>query len=301
VKVFVTGSSGFVGSHLRSLDPEWKEVHGIDLHHASKAFDLRDAASVEAEMAAGPFDAVIHLAAQANVPVSFRDPVATFDINTSGTVRLLDALQTVGFAGRFLLVSSGDVYGVVGAHDLPVTESVVPRPGNPYAASKMGAEAAALSWGRRGDMTVIIARPFNHIGPGQDTSFAIARFAHALREMRAGSRPAELATGRLDVTRDFLDVRDVLASYLALLQRGKAGEIYNVCSGVERRLGDVLSDLIRLSGVPLVPTIDPALLRPVDLPRMVGSPSKLMADTGWAPSMRFEQTLSDVLNTEFKQ
>jgi GDP-4-dehydro-6-deoxy-D-mannose reductase len=297
MKILVTGASGFVGSHLFENEAEWQRRFSAQLVRASENLDLRSEASVRASIGEHGFDAVLHLAAQSNVPASFADPASTYDINATGTVRLLHALDGVGFTGRLLLVSSGDVYGTVAAKDLPVDESVTPRPANPYAASKIAAEAAALSWGRRGKFEVVVARPFNHLGARQSTAFAIPRFASLLKAIERGETPAEIKTGRLDVTRDFLDVRDVLAAYLELLTRGRAGEIYNICSGTERSLADVLARLVALSGLTVETTIDPSLLRPIELARMVGSAAKLRHDTGWQPEIPFERTLSDLLHS----
>jgi GDP-4-dehydro-6-deoxy-D-mannose reductase len=211
-------------------------------------------------------------------------------------VRLLEQLQKNGFRGRFLYVSSGDVYGTVVEHELPVGEATPARPANPYAASKVAAEVAALSWGRRGGFDVIVVRPFNHLGPGQTTNFSVPRFADALARMQRGTLGLQLATGRLDVSRDFLDVRDVVAAYSALLDHGRAGEIYNVASGVERRLDAVLNELIEVAQVRVELSLDPELVRPVDQPRMVGDATKLRADTGWSPTIPFPDTLRSVLS-----
>lgn len=294
MKVLVTGSTGFVGRHLLSMAEQLQTRFGAELVLPAGELDLRDADSVEASIGPCHFDALLHLAAQSSVPDSFADPAATFRTNVLGTVHLLSHLGRRGFKGRFLLVSTGDVYGLAGVNELPVTESTTPRPGNPYAASKLGAEAAALAWGRRGQVDALVARPFNHIGPGQGDGFAVARFAHALARIKRDGEPPELSTGRLDVTRDFLDVRDVVCAYFHLLAQGRSGEIYNVCSGVERQLGDMLQALIRISGMQVGSTIDPLLIRPVDLARMVGSADKLRRDTGWSAEIPIERTLSDL-------
>jgi len=302
MQVLVTGASGFVGSHIVEAAGEWRQRFGAEIVLPAVDLNLTDDRSVECALTDARFDAVLHLAAQSNVPSSFADPIATYQVNVVGTVRLLRALERAGFRGRFLYVSSGDVYGVVQAEDLPVTEAVVPRPANPYAASKIAAEAASLAWGRRpGGFEVIVARPFNHLGARQSATFAVARFASTISAMLRSGGPFELTTGRLDVTRDFLDVRDVIAAYFALLRKGHPNEIYNICSGVERSLADVLAELIGLSALGIKTTIDPALLRPVDLPRMVGSSRKLQADTGWRAQIAFTRTLSDLFDSYLHQ
>jgi GDP-4-dehydro-6-deoxy-D-mannose reductase len=295
MKVLLTGDSGFVGQNLRAMHAE-RGLGDRDFIRLPAEFDLRSADSVAALLPASGFDAVIHLAAQSNVPASWADPLGTYDVNLLGTVRLLEQLQKNGFGGRFLYVSSGDVYGPVAEHELPVSETTPARPANPYAASKVAAEVAALSWGRRGAFDVIVARPFNHLGPGQATTFSVPRFADALARMQLGLLPPQLATGRLDVSRDFLDVRDVVEAYVALLDHGRAGEIYNVASGVEQRLDGVLQQLIELSQVQVELSLDPGMTRPVDQPRMVGDAAKLRADTGWSPTIPLSDTLRSVLS-----
>lgn len=294
MRVLVTGHSGFVGQHLIARSA------AVDLLLPDESFDLRQSESMLSVLSTERFDHVIHLAAQSNVAASHAEPLPTLDVNFLGTVRLLEALKQVRFTGRLLYVSSGDVYGIVRNDELPVTETTPVRPANPYAVSKVAAEMAVLSWGRSAGYEVIVARPFNHIGPGQGTGFAIARFADALARIKLGLAPPELTTGRLDVTRDFLDVRDVVGAYFRLLASGRAGETYNVCSGTERRLDTVLAELIALTGVNITRADDPALMRPADLPRMVGDASKVHRDTGWSPIIPFSQTLQDVLSSALR-
>ena len=293
-RVLVTGHSGFVGQNLMrevALDPAGGLYEIVTMHDT---FDLKSTSTLRVMIAAADFDHVIHLAAQSNVPVSISDPVDSFDVNVLGTVRLLEILRENKFTGRFLYVSSGDVYGMVGGDQFPVTELSPVLPANPYAVSKVAAEVAALSWGRQAGFEVIVARAFNHIGAGQGTSFAVPRFADALARMKLSKMPPVLTTGRLDVTRDFLDVRDVIGAYLALLIKGRGGEIYNICSGVERRLDAVLGQLIDVAGIDVELRQDPALMRPADLPRMVGDASKLRLHTDWTPRIPFPETLHSV-------
>ncbi|MBK7529582.1 GDP-mannose 4,6-dehydratase [Piscinibacter sp.] len=299
MRVVVTGHTGFVGKNLLA-HIAMQGAADVACVTLPDSFDLCSETAIDEALEGLEFDHVLHLAAQSHVPTSVADPVGTFDTNVMGTVRLLRALQKRAFAGRFLYVSSGDVYGIVDSASLPVTERTQPRPANPYAASKLAAEVVALTWGQMKAFDVIVARPFNHLGPGQRTDFAVARFADAVARIKLGLTPPHLGTGRLDVTRDFLDVRDVADAYVALLHSGRAGEIYNVCSGVERGLDAVLDELIEQSGVAVEHSIDSALVRPVDLPRMVGSASRLKADTGWESKISFADTLREVLTHQLR-
>jgi GDP-4-dehydro-6-deoxy-D-mannose reductase len=294
MKILVTGHTGFVGKHLLAQEAHWRTDHAASIVTLREGFDITSHSAVEAGLLGLDFDHVIHLAAQSNVPQSFKDPASTFDVNTTGTVRLLHVLQRRKFSGRLLYISSGDVYGLVEAADLPVSETTRLRPANPYGASKIAAEIACLTFARSGAFDVLVARPFNHLGAGQSTAFSVARFANELARIKLGLSPPTLLTGPLDVTRDFLDVRDVLSAYMALLISGRNAETYNVCSGVERELGTVLAELIALSGLEISHAIDPTLARPVDLPRMVGDATKLRSDTGWSPKIPFSETLRAV-------
>ncbi len=304
--LLLTGASGFVGRHVTKMYGQ--KMYGqarmacVPLDAGDEPVELRDAAAVR-EAVRGVMErdapeAVLHLAAQSHVPTSFDDPAGTFAVNFTGTLHLLLALREAGFRGRLLYVSSGAIYGLVPGDALPVTETFPPRPRDPYAVSKVAAEALCYQWSVTGPFEIVIARPFNHTGPGQSRDFAIPGFAAQLAEMRSGNRAPVLEVGDLSVTRDFCDVRDVVRAYALLLDKGRNGEVYNVCSGTERKLADIVDTLARLAG--LSPTIETKAgrLRPAEQPRMCGSPDKLRRDTGWAPETPWEDTLRDLLNAD---
>ncbi|MDR7096747.1 GDP-mannose 4,6-dehydratase [Hydrogenophaga laconesensis] len=300
MRVLVTGHTGFVGRHLFACAAEGM-VGDVVCVPPKDGFSLDSIEAIEASLSGLFFDNVIHLAAQSHVPTSFAEPLATFDSNVMGTVRLLQVLHRRQFTGRLLYISSGDVYGHVDADSLPVNERQKPLPANPYAASKLAAESACMAWARFAGFATIIARPFNHLGRDQKTSFAVARFVDSIAKMATGREPLRLATGRLDVTRDFLDVRDVIDAYFALLRHGEPGEIYNICSGTERRLDEILQSLIRAAHLNVDCHVDPTLVRPVELLRMVGDASKLRAQTGWAPKIPLADTLNDLLTYQLRK
>ena len=288
--LLVTGHAGFVGQHLMSRTAAIGLVDEI-----GGLVDITEPSAVRAAVERIRPDAVIHLAAQSFVPDSVRDPLGTYAVNFLGTQHLLAALKASGFEGRFLYVSSADLYGAVEAEHLPVLEDQPLRPLNPYAVSKIAAEALCRCFAGAEQMDIVIARPFNHIGPGQSTRFALADFTQSIAQMAAGRRAPVLQVGDLDVTRDFSDVRDVIEAYLLLLQHGRRGEIYNVCSGIERHLGEAVRLLGELAGVGLTLETDPLRLRGASQKRSVGDCSKLRRDTGWAPRISFDDTLRDML------
>lgn len=291
--LLVTGLTGFVGQHLRQYldqpDAAWRLVL------PPPSYDLTHPESLRAWCEQPP-DAVIHLAGQTFVPEAFRDPARTLEINLLGTLNLLQALKAGGFNGPFLYVSSGDVYGQVDESDLPVTERLMPEPRNPYAVSKLAAEHLCRQWGISEGWQVMVARPFNHIGAGQKDGFVIASTARQIMRIATGLQIPEIAVGDVDVTRDFLDVRDVISAYFALLEHGRSGEIYNLCSGVERTVRELIIEMARLAGVSVDLVQDPSRLRPADQRRVVGSAEKLQKDTGWKPSISITETLQSVLS-----
>ena len=297
-RVFVTGASGFVGTSLIQVAAD--EVPGVEadrleIHPAPIDLDLRDPDSVMRAVRHARPDAVIHLAARAAVAESFSDPYGTYAVNFLGTLNLLSALRATGFSGRFLYVSSGDVYGAVPSDKLPIREELPLAPRSPYAVSKAAAELLCGQWERSHDFDIVICRPFNHIGPGQDRRFAISEFAAQLVAIkRLGAAPI-LEVGNIDVTRDFLDVRDVVRAYFLLLDHGKRGVVYNVCSGKEQSLRTMIELLSQRLGLNVEIRIDPTRVRAHEQLRVAGSPDRLVADTGWAPRENLQNTLDRII------
>lgn len=294
-KLYVTGASGFVGQHLAQVVAEGG-FGACALHTMPGGLDIRDSKALQASLMSVQPDWVIHLAARSFVPDSFADPRETLDVNLFGTLGLLCALRETKFRGRLLYVSSGDVYGAVPESALPVAESRWPEPRNPYAVSKLSAETLCLQWHRSEQMDVIVARPFNHIGPGQSERFVVPTLARQVARVAAGLQKPTLTVGDIDVTRDFSDVRDVVRAYAAMLGRGQAGRIYNVCSGREVTIRSILQTLCTLARVDPAIVQDSARLRPSEQRRMVADCQRLRADTGWEPAISLETSLQQILD-----
>lgn len=304
MRVLVTGADGFVGGRVvRRLATDGHAVTAAIRRGTAapsgavtvRAFDLRDDASVR-EVAAGGFEAVLHLAAVASGADARRDPGAAWEVNAAGTARLCDALATTGPAApRVVLVSTAEVYGAGPAR--PRGESDPPSPCSPYAASKLGAEVAAAEVGRRTGLPVIVVRPFPHTGGGQDARFVAPAFARRIRMARqAGAR--EVRVGNLDPVRDFLHVDDVVDAYMALLERGAPGACYNVASGTGVAIREIFDRLRTLLRADVQATVDPELMRPADIPHLVGDSARLRADTGWRPRRTLDQALDEVARAE---
>jgi GDP-4-dehydro-6-deoxy-D-mannose reductase len=215
-------------------------------------------------------------------------------VNAEGTLHVLRACTGAGVA-RVLAVASADVYGVVTEAELPLTEASPLRPTSPYAASKLAADALAQQAFLGHGLGVVRVRPFNHLGPGQSEQFvAPAIAARIARAERDGV--ATIPVGNLSARRDVTDVRDVVRAYRLLIERGEAGEVYNVCTGEDLAVQTLADLLVGMARQPIELVTDPALLRPVDLPVLRGDASKLRAVTGWAPRIPIEQTTEDLLD-----
>jgi GDP-4-dehydro-6-deoxy-D-mannose reductase len=299
MRALVTGASGFVGRYLvdalRRDDAEVCACAGPrDAVPGALPIDVSDMRTLRAALDAARPTVVFHLAAQTFVPDSLRAPMETYEINAVGTARLAEAVRDYGGdPPRIVFISSAEVYGARLRAEYPLHETLDLRPGNPYGASKAAAEAILLGESRSFGTDVVIARAFNHIGPGQKEHFVVASFAAQLARIAAGGAP-QLFVGNLETARDFLDVRDVVAAYIALARSGERGEIYNVCSGKAVAIRDVLRELIAIARVPVEVREDPNRLRNVEMPLSVGSPEKLRERTGWVPAIPLARSLRDI-------
>jgi GDP-4-dehydro-6-deoxy-D-mannose reductase len=239
-------------------------------------------------------EAIYHLAAQANPQASVADPRGTWALNLGGTLTLLEAVKASGLKPRVVIVGSGVCYGNPSPEYMPVNESCPLRPNNPYSASKGAADLLGVQHYLAHGTDVVMARPFNHAGPRQSSTYVLGALARQVAEVEAGKKP-RVEVGNLDVVRDFTDVRDVVRAYRLLATKGDPGEIYNLGSGRGTRLADALEILRGLAGVPIEVYVDPARVRPVDQPLLVADASKLRAATGWEPRFSIEATLADML------
>ena len=288
-KLLVTGHTGFVAKHFLKL------YGGVSLSDDRGKVDLRDASRVKAAILRIAPEQVVHFAAQSSVAESFKNPGATFEVNFSGTLNLLEALSAANFSGTFVFAGSADTYGRVPEADLPARENLPLHPRSPYAVSKVAAEALCYQWCQSHDFRIVITRSFNQIGPEQDTRFAIADFAQQVSRIAQGLAPPVLVSGDLDITRDFIDVRDVVRAFRMLLESGRNGEVYNICSGKERSLRSIVEKLLELSGTTAELHQDPTRVRIGEQRRMVGDASKIHSQLGWYPEIPFEDTLTDIL------
>ena len=295
----ITGAAGFVGRHLTAhLEACGDEVVGVDRHEIPGSplpgVDITDAAAVDRLLDDLRPSAIYHLAGWADVGGSWKAPVEAFRANAEGTLNVLSAAVDAGVE-RVLAVSSADVYGKVEPSELPLTEESPLRPASPYAASKVAADYLGLqAWLGRG-LPVLRVRAFNHLGPGQTDKFVAPAIASRIAKAERDGGPDVLPIGDLSARRDFTDVRDVVRAYRLLMEKGQAGEVYNVCSGVDLAVQDLADQLLAQARIPLRFETDPELLRPVEVPVLRGSHDRLTDATGWEPEIPIGQTLTDLL------
>lgn len=307
-RALITGIGGFVGPylavHLRSLGIDCvglsqggsADGHPVGLGNVPvHNIDLRDRAILREFVLREKPGLVFHLAAMSHVPTSLADPETTFDTNVAGTFNLLEAVRRMSLPCRVLFVSTGNLYGDIDSPDEGFSESSAVRPGSPYASSKLMGEQLARSYYEDFAVEVVIARPFNHTGPGQAPSFACPEFARAIAAGIVSRTPVHLRTGPLEPLRDIGDVRDVVRAYALLAQRGKPGEVYNVCSGAMVPMADVVARLAEIARIPVTTELDPAKVRKREIMHSGGNPAKIRYDLGWVPAIPLERTLEDLL------
>ncbi len=312
MKILITGITGFAGTHLtRYLKTlENVEVAGLDLVPPRDDFreqfegdepqvhccNLADAGPLSEVIAREMPDAVVHLAARAQVAGVWKQAAEVLETNIVCTQVLMQTLHEQAPRARSLIISSSEVYGKIDQDSLPAGESSRLRPNNPYSVSKVATEFVALQYHEAFGSETVIARPFNHIGPGQRGNFIVPVIARQLAEMEAGLLEPVLRIGNTESRRDFTDVRDIVRAYYLLLTRGTPGEAYNIASGVSYPISEILAKLIGLSSVePKVENI-PELMRPSDTPVVEGDVGKLRALGDWQPEIPLDRSLKDALD-----
>ncbi len=310
MRILITGVAGFVGRHLLGhlAAAGGFEIHGAD--HAPldeipgsevlrsglasyRPIEILDAGAMEAWLREGKPDQIVHLAAQASGAESLERPAATYCVNALGALHLFEAARTLGTRAPILLVGSADIYGS-GPPGQRLREDAPIRPRNPYAVSKAAQDALGEVYAATYGVPIIRTRTFTHTGPGQRPRFALAGFADQLARIDAGLAPPEIRVGNLETVREYGDVRDVVRAYRLLLERGEAGEAYNVGTGRGYVLRELLEKLIAISSVRAAVVTDPARVRARDSDQLVGDPGKLEVRTGWKPAFTTDQTLADL-------
>ena len=308
VRALITGITGFAGGHLAAhlLARGDVEVYGVahdkgyGVDHLERPVsvviaDLRDPEIVEDVLLSADPQHIYHLAAQAYVPTAWQDPWDTFENNVRPELNIIRVMLERELDARLLVVASNEIYGAISPAQLPVDETSSLEPRNPYGVSKVAQDLLARQYYLSHSLDTVRARAFNHLGPRQSPQFVAANFAQQIAEAEVGLRPPKVHVGNLKAQRDFTDVTDVVRAYALLMDKGRSGEAYNVASGQPRSVQSVLEALMSMSSVEVHVWQDPERMRPSDVPIIYGNSAKLRNDTGWQPSVSFEESLRRVL------
>lgn len=315
IKYLITGFSGFVGFHfisyLNSVAKEKIYVLGIDI---AEPFDYKKWQFENLELSFCKVNLlneneinniikeckpnyILHLAAFSSVGKSWEDPSSCFKNNTGIFLNLVESIKNLKLECKILCIGSSEEYGYVDSKNIPIKEELNINPSSPYAITKVAQEGLSKCYVAKYGMDINLTRSFNHIGPRQKEFFVIPSFCKQIAQsFVAGEKEIVLETGNLNIIRDFLDVRDVVVAYYLILQNGKTGELYNVCSGKGYALNDIIKVLEEISGIKITTKINPDYIRPNDMPVIIGDNKKLIEDTGWKPSFTMRQSLEDIFN-----
>ncbi|HVO76919.1 MAG TPA: GDP-mannose 4,6-dehydratase [Candidatus Bathyarchaeia archaeon] len=331
MRSLVTGACGFVGAHLLvELSGAGHDCIATDLPDvpaeapgrrrsgaagaaslpafprgvAYRSCDILDAASVKALVASVRPDCIFHLAAQSSAARSLAEPRRTLETNVFGTLNILEAVRELAPACpgaktrsgkvRVLSIGSSEEYGRRPRAEMPLGEDSPIEPASPYAVSKAAQTMLALQYERCYALDALATRSFSHTGPGQSEHFVLPSFARQCAEIKSGTRAPVVTVGNLDAVRDYLDVRDVVRAYRMIVEDVDEPGVYNVCSGRELPLREALDFLVAASGAEVKVVEDPALMRPADIPLLVGDNAKLRRASGWAPERTTEMMLAEL-------
>lgn len=310
MRILITGVAGFVGPHLvRELRKKQDTnligaVIGETSEHENLQqlgvrivqVDLKDQAAVSRLLGQFSPDHIYHLAAQSFVPQSFQDPWGTLENNIRSQLNIIQAIIDLKLEARLLIVGSSEEYGSVRPEDNPISEEQPLRPNNPYSVSKVAQDMLGLQFFLSHKLDVVRVRAFNHTGPGQSGRFVAPAFASQIARVERGLQPPVLQVGTLTARRDFSDVRDIVKAYVMTMEKGEAGEVYNIGNGTAHSIQEMLDILLGLTNRRIKVEVDPERVRPVEVPLIQCDISKIHKTTGWKPTLTFEQTLSDVLD-----
>ena len=311
MRVLITGITGFAGSHLAEFilnnHPDVK-IYGI-MRWRSRTenieairnkvemveCDLRDGASVISCLRRSKPDRIFHLAAQSFVPTSWNAPAESLQTNILSELNIFEGVRELSLDPRIQLACSSEEYGLVHPDETPIKEENPLRPLSPYAVSKVAQDFLGYQYYKSYGMWIIRTRGFNHEGPRRGHVFVCSNFAKQLAEIEKGIREPVIMVGNVDARRDFTDVRDMVRAYWLILEHGRAGDVYNLCSGKDYAISTVLDMLKAMAKVPFEIKVDESRLRPSDVPLLLGDNTKFQKVTGWEPRIPCEKTLEDTL------
>lgn len=288
-KIFVTGSEGFVGTHLTSLLKKDNEVVGFNLRHGQ---NLADFEKIRNMLDVFRPDYIYHLAAQAYVPESFDDPVRTFQVNTLGSFNILQAVKQLGLETKVLLAGTSEEYGDSQYGEGEITEETVPTPRSPYAISKLAMDNLGMMYAQSYGLNVVVTRAFNHTGPGRGEMYADSSWAKQIAEIEKGKREF-VEHGNLESVRNYTDVRDIVKAYKLAIDLPSG--VYNICSDQNVTMKEVLDTLIKHANVEIKTKEMKSRFRPGDFSFKTPNCDKFKKLTRWSPSYKLDKTMLDVL------
>ena len=311
MNVLITGITGFVGSHLAEycLDKDGIEVWGTVRWRSRMdnlegyqdrlnliECDLRDAVAVKRALDKVKPRYIFHLAAQSFVPTSWIAPVETMVTNVVGEINIFEAMREMGLDCRIQIAGSSEEYGLVHEDEVPITENNPLRPLSPYGVSKVGQDLLGYQYHKNYGLEIIRTRGFNHTGPRRGEVFVVSNFSKQIAMIEKGKSDPVIEVGNLTAKRDFTDVRDMVLAYWLALEKGEAGEVYNIGSGKTITIKEVLEQLLELTNNEIEVKQDPEKMRPSDVQILLADTTKFRNITGWEPKIPFEQTLKDTLD-----
>ncbi len=311
MRILITGITGFVGSHLAdyALAKGDVEVFGTvrwrsrldNVEHIQDEIkmidcDLKDNVATRKVLQEVKPDYIFHLAAQSFVPTSWVAPAETLSTNIIAQLNLLEGIRDLGLDSRIQVAGSSEEYGLVYEHEAPITEDNPLRPLSPYAVSKVAQDFLAYQYHKSYGIFAVRTRAFNHTGPRRGDVFVTSNFSRQVALIEKGKKDPVIEVGNLEAKRDFTDVRDVVRAYWLALEKGEAGEVYNIGSGRAITIQGLLDLILSLSDIEIEVRQMPDRMRPSDVELLVTDYSKFNRATGWEPEIPFEKTMEDLLN-----
>lgn len=310
--ILITGSEGFVGSHLVDwviANKKDYEVHGIKhwhprhtqiLHLNRQACyhncDIRNIEELFRIIKRVKPVKIFHLAAQSFVPLSWLSPAETLETNIIGECNLFEAVRRAGIEPVIQICGSSEEYGWVEKNEVPISETNPLRPLSPYAVSKVGQDFLGYQYHKSYGMKIIRTRSFNSSGPRRTETFVESNFAKQIAEIEKGKEEPVIYVGNLEAIRDFTDVRDIVRAYWLATEKCKPGEVYNIGSGKGYKIRELLEMLLKMTRKKIKVQPEQARMRPSDVPILICDSTKFRRLTGWKPQIPFQKTLKDLLN-----
>jgi GDP-4-dehydro-6-deoxy-D-mannose reductase len=304
LNIFITGATGFVGSHLRELlrsqghrlwGSAYPDAPGFSSEDQIFYLDIRSEKDVFKRIEESRPDWVFHLAAVSNVRHSWNRRKETIETNIGGTLNVFEGIRKFSPNARIVFVSSSDVYGTKSSLGNPLDEKEEVIAVNPYAYTKWSGEVLSDFYVRVENLKIVIVRSFPQTGPGQSADFVCSDWAYQIARIEKGLSEPVINVGNISAERDFTDVRDVVRAYVGLIEKGKTGEVYNVCSGRSYSLESILERLLSFTRKEISVRVDTQKLRKVDIQRLIGDNRKVKDAISWEAQIPIEQSLEELL------